>query len=359
MTNNNTIKLFLTNWMIVFYFQNAYSGYGDPQDSLPSAFEREVLVMTNAVRMAPVAFRNTCIAGTSILSESVYPAVPPLLYNQDLSRAARFHSIDMAKNCGMAHNSCDGTSFSARISTFYKDSATIAENIATGKTNGLQTVIQWLRDDIQNVPAVDGSGNDGHRKNIMNAVYKEQGCGYAYNGSRQWYHFWTQDFGAGKVAMVKVPAGCHFNPDNTTLTFAANYYEPSGAAPSSAAVIIDNDAKKMDIMLGTAAKGTWSYSMPDDKKTHCYYFLFTDASEVKIRFPETATLTTGNELSCTASSVINGQSVNAQRISYKNRNNPASMYSLNGVQITGKLAIYRYASGILCGKEGGRISVNK
>lgn len=346
--------------LIVFcFFQNAISGYGDPQDTLPSAFEREVLVMTNAVRMAPVAFRNTYIAGTSILSESAYPSVAPLLYNHDLSRAARFHSVDMAKNCGMIHNSCDGTSFSARISSFYKGSSGIAENIATGKTTGLQTVIQWLRDDVQGVPAPDGSGNDGHRKNMMNASYKELGVGYAYSALRQWNHFWTQDFGAGKVTMVKIPAGCYLRQTSTTLTFAANYYDPSGNSPKSAEVFIDTISKPMSIMLGTAAKGTWQYSMNDDKKPHCYYFVFTDGAGEKIRFPATATLTTGSELSCPGSSIVGmGRPAECQASRHYNRKSSV-MYTLNGVKIIGKLAMYRYASGIRFSKKRNLIKLNK
>jgi hypothetical protein len=353
----NSTGLILTI-VIVFCSQNAYAGYGDPQDTLPSAFEREVLVMTNAVRMAPGAFRDTYIAGTSILSESTYPAVAPLLYNQDLSRGARFHSVDMAKNCGMIHNSCDGTTFAARVSTFYKGSPTIGENIATGKTTGLQTVIQWLRDDVQNVPAPDGSGNDGHRKNIMNAAYKEMGVGYAYNASRQWYHFWTQDFGAGKVTVVKVPAGCYYKPASTTVAFAANYYDPSGSSPRSAEVFIDNTPKSMSIMVGVAAKGTWQYSMIDDKKAHCFYFVFTDGYSEKIRFPATATLTTGSELSCIINSTDSKQNAGFSARPLHTGHNPVSIYNLNGVKITGKLAVYRYAHGVRFNSKTG-LFVNK
>jgi hypothetical protein len=359
MTNNNTIGLFLTI-LLVSCSQNAYAGYGDPQDSLPSAFEREVHVMTNAVRMAPVAFRDTFIPGTRILSESVYPAVAPLYYNHDLSRAARFHSIDMAKNCGMIHNSCDGTYIFTRIKSFYTSSSNLAENVATGNPTGLQTVIQWLRDDDEkDVPAADGSGNDGHRENIMNATYKELGVGYAYNASRQWYYFWTQDFGAEKATVVKVPAGCHYKPSSTTVAFAANYYDQSGTSPKSAEVVIDNTGKAMSVMLGAAAKGTWQYAMTDDKNVHCYYFVFTDGTGERVRFPATATLTTGNELSCTTVSIRHKGIGSVNRTSLPASADPLSMYTLNGVKITGKLVVYRYASGIRYSENRALINVKK
>jgi hypothetical protein len=357
---NFTIIELLTTAIVVFCFQNSHAGYGDPQDTLPSAFEREVLVMTNAVRMAPGAFRDTYIAGTSILSESAYPAVAPLLYNQDLSRGARFHSVDMAKNCGMVHKSCDGTPFEERVSTFYKGSSSIAENIAVGNPTGLLTVIQWLRDDDeQGVPAADRSGNDGHRESIMDTTYKEMGVGYAYNASRRGYHFWTQDFGGGKVTMVKVPAGCYYKPTSTTIAFAANYYDQSGSSPKSAEVIIDNTPKTMSVMLGVAAKGTWQYSMTDDKKVHCYYFVFTDGMGEWIRFPATATLTTGNALSCTTVSISNKGIALINRLSLPENAGPSSMFTLNGVKITGKLAVYRYASGIRYSENSGLINVKK
>ena len=165
-------NLWVVLYSIVFLFtarSTIQAGYGDCIDTLPSAFEREVHVMTNAVRMDPTGFRDTYITGTNILLPANYPAVPPLWYNHDLSRAARFHSVDMALNCGMQHQSCNGDSFSIRLRSFYKTSSRIGENIATGRTTGLQTVVQWLRDDIRQgttyVPAVDkdANGRDGHR----------------------------------------------------------------------------------------------------------------------------------------------------------------------------------------------------
>jgi hypothetical protein len=328
--------------VIYGYFTATYAGYGDPQDTLPSAFEREVHVMTNAVRMDPRGFRDTYIAGTTILSETNYPAVAPLFYNHNLSRSARFHSVDMAMNCGMQHESCDGSSFSKRISSFYKSSSSIAENIATGKTTGLQTVIQWLRDDIDNAPAADMSGNDGHRKNMMNANYKELGVGYAYSATRKWNYFWTQDFGAGNATIYKIPAGCHYKTNSTTLAFAANYYDPAGATPKSFAVIIDNVVNQMKLVLGSETKGTYSFSMTDDKKVHCYYFVFKDGVGIDVRFPETATLTTGNTLSCSSTNLNH-------KVPFKNciiENEEEYFYNLNGVKITGKLALYRYTSGV-------------
>jgi hypothetical protein len=346
---HNAIKM---TFFVVVYgaFKATYSGYGDPQDTLPSSFEREVHVMTNAVRMAPQGFRDTYIAGVTILSEKNYPAVAPLVYNHNLSNAARFHSVDMAMVCGMQHESCDGTSFSKRIASFYKSSSSIAENVATGKTTGLQTVIQWLRDDIDNVPAADMSGNDGHRKNMMNANYKELGVGYAYSATRKWNHFWTQDFGAGSAIVHKILAGCHYKPNNTTLAFAANYFDPTGAAPKSSTVIVDNVANQMKLILGSETKGTYSFSITDDKKVHCYYFVFKDGTGTEIRFPETTTLTNGNSLSCNSTN----QNHKVPVKHHISQNGGDYFYTLDGVRITGKLAMYRYTSGVIISNKNNR-----
>ena len=331
-----------------------YAGYGDCIDTLPSAFEREVHVMTNAVRMDPLGFRDKYIAGTTILQSAHYPAVAPLCYNHNLSRAARFHSVEMAQTCGMVHNSCDGTTFSSRLNRFYGNGF-ISENIATGKATGLQTVIQWLRDDLplNGPPAADSTAFDGHRRNIMSSNYKEIGVGYVYNKSREWYHFWTEDFGGGSVTMQKIPAGCHFLQDNSTVAFAANYYDSSGAAPKSARVVIDNQEHAMSVHLGSAAKGTYIYTMSNDNKLHCYYFLFTDGFGVQIRFPQTTTLTTGSGLYCDIKIAVRDTDSHKIRPTDYQKKNAAQkrVYSLDGTSISGKLLMYR-SSGIYAGRDG-------
>jgi hypothetical protein len=315
-------------------FSLSFAGYGDIQDSLPSQKEREVLLMTNAVRMDPAGFRDKFIPNTQILIPDNYPPVEPLWYNHDLSRAARFHSVEMANTCGMLHESCDGTTFSKRVNSFYKSSSNIGENIATGVATGIGTVIQWIRDDnAQKVPAPDKSSTDGHRKNIMNAKYHELGAGYAYSSSRQWNHFWTQDFGGGATAAnYKIPAGCHFSPpgNTSTLLYAANFYDKLGNAPLKASVFIDNTEYAMSLYLGKVSAGTYVYSQTKDTKIHCYYFLFTDASGVITRYPQTMTLSTGDQGTCVDIGIINDHT---KRVT-KSTSKPATRYyRLNGSEL--------------------------
>lgn len=346
---NKYLLSLLSHSLLCIICKNSIAGYGDYSDSIPSALEREVHVMTNAVRMDPEGFRDTYIKDANILKAENYPPTTPLWYNHNLSKAARFHSIDMADNCGMSHQSCDGTSFANRIKNFYKESSSIAENVATGRSTGLLTVIQWLRDDNnQGVPAEDLSSGDGHRKNIMNPRYYEIGCGYAYSNTRKYNHFWTQDFGGATVKeKYKIPAGCHFTPNSSTLSYAANYYDASGAAPKSASVLIDQKSQPMALHLGTPSQGTYLFSTTNDGKEHCYYFVFIDGSGNTIRYPQNSTLSTGQQPIC--ENVIIKNSYLPRSGIHKSRTNqfiPAcSHYRLDGVKITGKLQQY-YASGI-------------
>lgn len=65
-----------------------------------------------------------------------------------------------------------------------------------------------------------------------------------------------------------------------TLAFAANYYDASGSNPKTAEIVIDNTAKPLSVILGVAAKGTWQYVMNDDRKVHCYLFLYLQMAQV-------------------------------------------------------------------------------
>lgn len=321
--------------LLISIYMVSSAGYGDIQDGLPSRMEREALTMTSAVRMDPVGFRDKYIPSTTILLPANYPAVGPVWYNQNLNKASRFHSVDMANTCGMQHNSCDGTTFSARLKSYYTSSYNIAENVASGVSTGIGTVIQWLRDDnAQGVPAADNAA-DGHRKNIMNTAYHEMGNGYAYSATRSYNYFWTQDFGGGTGSDYKIPSGTHFlAPSNTTtLFFAANYYDKSGTAPSKPTVVIDGVESPMTLHLGKVAAGTYIYSIPNDKKAHCYYFHFTDATGILVRYPQTTNLSTVSDSACTSAHIYNQRS---SRI-LQNRNSifssGACVYQLNGTRV--------------------------
>jgi Cysteine-rich secretory protein family len=108
--------------------------------------------------------------------------VGALTIHQDLQSAAYSHSVDMADNCeSMQHDSCDGSSFSDRVSSFYLGN-TMAENIAWNYVGGLNVVLAWIIDN--GIPSL------GHRLNIMNGAYEHMGISH-------YKAYWTQDFGSG------------------------------------------------------------------------------------------------------------------------------------------------------------------
>jgi uncharacterized protein YkwD len=111
-----------------------------------------------------------------------------LRLNERLSRAARRHSQDMARNHYFDHTSRSGASFVDRIRrTGYLTGARrwkVAENIAWGT--------EWLASPRAIMKAWMDS--PGHRANILDASYREIGIGVAaQSGPRALY---TTDFGA-------------------------------------------------------------------------------------------------------------------------------------------------------------------
>jgi hypothetical protein len=355
MKNHNVIKTIAISGLVsLASFMESYAGYGDVESGLPTRQEREALTFTNAVRLAPQAFRDKYIpTASTILQPAIYPAVGPVWYNHSLTTASHVHSVDMAETCGMQHNSCDNTSWGTRVKSYYTSSASIAENVATGNATGIATVIQWLRDDINGIPAADKSNNDGHRVNIMNGAYREMGNGYAYNSSRKYYHFWTQDFGGAAGNGYKIPAGTHFSPPNssTTLDFAAVYYDKSGQAPSKAVVVIDGTESIMTLSLGTASAGMYLYSKPKDNGTHCYYFVFTDGAGMVIRYPSTMILSTTSDSGCAGMGIIHKRNSSVMNPKLNNAGS-VQIYTIRGESVKTKYA----AAGVLIQRQNGYLS---
>lgn len=151
--------------------------------------EEEVLYYTNYARTDPLGFAEEFLAdryaaGTDngayedLMSRE---PVGALEVNSGLMKPSRNHAKDMAENCGLQHDSCDGTSWSDRIWQYY-DGGLIAENAAAGFPTGLSVVIAWIID--AGVPDL------GHRVNLLNGSYEHIGIG-KHNS------YWVQNFGAG------------------------------------------------------------------------------------------------------------------------------------------------------------------
>ncbi len=106
----------------------------------------------------------------------------PLQVSVALTRAAEAHAQDMATQNYFAHDSIDGTTWSARVKKFYAYATYLAENIAAGNAGGDGTFTQW-----KNSP--------GHDANMKGSSYRVIGIARAYNASATYRWYWVTDFG--------------------------------------------------------------------------------------------------------------------------------------------------------------------
>lgn len=155
-----------------------YSPFGKPsgQENIPSSSEYQELSFLNLLNAA---------RKQKGLSE--------LTLNQDLSRAARYHSYDMGKQNYFEHDSYDRNQVSDELikvcGTFerifkFVPSFNIrgcAENIAAGNFSADETYNQWFN-------------SPGHYKNMFSSKYKTIGIGYVQVGNSDFIHYWTTDF---------------------------------------------------------------------------------------------------------------------------------------------------------------------
>lgn len=283
--------------------------YGVPATGFPSWRERTILVLTNAVRIAPTDYKQSAIyaapftpsLATSTVLGGTYPAQPPIYSTEALHRSARQHSQEMADYNYFAHESVDGGSALVRIRSYYTASFTIGENIAAG-TQGdpIRIMFQWLCDQpgTGQPCCADGASCDGHRRNIMNGAYHALGTGYGYNAGSTYRHYWTQDFGG--VASPPFPPlvdGTHLLAGTTETRFLANYY---AAAPAqSVMLVLEGMAVPLAVELGTAAKGTWSVARPRAASCRGYHYVAVDANGLSWRYPAQGELATAGEGGCT------------------------------------------------------------
>jgi uncharacterized protein YkwD len=109
----------------------------------------------------------------------------PLKVNELLTKTARGHSANMAKQQKLDHE-LDGKKAHERIEALgYKFSA-MAENIAMGQKTPGDAVRSWM------------TSTAGHKENMLSKEYNEIGIGIAADANGQRY--WTQVFAtpAGK-----------------------------------------------------------------------------------------------------------------------------------------------------------------
>lgn len=138
----------------------------------------------------PIPGGDETVEGNAALESEVFALVNaerasagfhPLVENQDLIRAARYHAQDMSEDGYFDHDSYDRKDGNlvrvsdpfTRIGRFYSQPS--AENIAKGQTKAKQVMTDWMN-------------SPGHRKNILSPTSKTLGVGMVDN-------HWVQNFG--------------------------------------------------------------------------------------------------------------------------------------------------------------------
>lgn len=101
----------------------------------------------------------------------------PVILNAKLSKAARHHSVDMARHRNMSHWGSDGSGPGRRIARAGYDWSAYGENVAYGYPTSAAVMAAWM-------------SSPGHRHTILTCEFREIGVGFAQPGS-----YWTQDFG--------------------------------------------------------------------------------------------------------------------------------------------------------------------
>lgn len=111
-----------------------------------------------------------------------YPAVPPLVLNANLGRAALEHSRDMATHNFMDHTGSDGSSPADRITRTGYRWRMVGENLASGMMKPEEAVAGWIK-------------SPHHCENLMTARFTEMGLAFAVNPATDSGVYWTQTFG--------------------------------------------------------------------------------------------------------------------------------------------------------------------
>lgn len=130
--------------------------YVPAKDSLVDAYEREVVRLVNDIRAKH--------------------GLGALGYDWELSRVARYKSMDMHDRAYFSHTSPTYGSPFAMMKSFGISYKTAGENIARGYRTPAEVVDGWMN-------------SSGHRANILNSSYTHIGVGYVADGS-----YWTQMF---------------------------------------------------------------------------------------------------------------------------------------------------------------------
>jgi hypothetical protein len=280
---------------------------GEEKDGFPNWAERVELEWTNRARVEPSIEMTKC--GAMRCGEaSCYTPKPPLYWNENLNRAARFHSVHMKTNGYFAHDSkctlvstlnttypstCNGaaacscaggtltgtTSPSARTSIF---GAGYSGEIIASPSDPNSAFYLWLYESSSSTTCAFSIPN-GHRWLILTSGSGAVGFGVDGNS--------TGDFGGGGV-MSKIASGSHYPRSGPATELWANWYDT--AAPKAAMVNVGGTCYPMAKQRGTDVNGAWMYNATGLSGCTRYYFTFKDSAGAQVDYPTTGSLGIGD-----------------------------------------------------------------
>lgn len=246
---------------------------GEPLGEYPSYVERLVLYFSNRARTAPTDFNP----------DDPYDPTPPLQWDLDLSKAARFHATHIIEAscwcedhssccaltgtgddvaCDGAPTGCGATSPADRVSRFSGSYG--GENMAMGQTTAAQAIEGW-------------TFSPGHWANMNSAGYSKLGTGNFETA-------WVQDFGVGGGAIPPIGDGIHF-ADGQSMRFGITYFQRNTGGPRTALVIVDGECHDLELVHGTPELGAFETAVSLPAGCHRYYFHFTDGNGNDITYP--------------------------------------------------------------------------
>jgi uncharacterized YkwD family protein/spore coat assembly protein SafA len=130
--------------------------------NIPSADEKTLAYEREVVRL--------------VNEERAKRGLDELIYDWELSRVARYKSLDMNEKKYFSHTSPTYGSPFQMMKSFGIKYKSAAENIARGQADAAAVVKAWMN-------------SSGHRANILNASFTHIGVGFAFDG-----RYWTQMF---------------------------------------------------------------------------------------------------------------------------------------------------------------------
>jgi hypothetical protein len=281
--------------LLILFVPQLYAQVGVPINGFPSWSERMIHVLVNRARSDPAADLADC---TNCLEAPCYTSQPPLEWNVDLARAARFHAANLTSSgCGMQHDSpcelevdigttypdtCDGTVDCAcvegtiscsgdstwdRLSAFGISTGYRGENIASSG-DPFTIFYVWLWESTSS-SSCDWTMENGHRYNILNGNYTHIGIGQDGN-------YTVQDFWQTTTDSQKIPSGAHYPETGTSIAFRANWIDTQ--SPQTAMVNINGSFYAMQVERGSGGNVSYLYETELENDCTQYYFHFVDSN---------------------------------------------------------------------------------